>query len=128
MRQMQRLNAATEAESQMTATATAPVTTRTVEEIQADYARERAEFDRLHRENEKYNEQRRVKMARRDKLESEWKRQNPGEPFDPEAYVPPAYIPDPNSPVQAEYHAKHYTLARLEQELAVARKRDTGLI
>ena len=129
LRLMQRTNAANEAEANMSANAPAvPVSTRSVDEINAEIARERAEFNQLLKENDAYQDQRRIKLLRREKLEAAWKAQNPGVPFDAESFIPPAYVPSADSPVQGKFHAKHYTLARLEQELMVARKRDTGLI
>jgi hypothetical protein len=106
----------------MAESATVAKPKRPVAEIQRDLEKARAKHKELHPQVERdtkkgnaHNERIAAKMA-------EWKKLHPDEPFDEDDAgfdaTPYAF----NAAIQAEFHAIHYKIAQLEDELAVATK------
>lgn len=100
--------------SEKTTDAKAPA--RTIEAVDADIARERAKLAEQLKARDAYEATRHRAMARRERLADTWKRENPGEPFDPSIYSPPADIPPSDTPLHRECHMQHYVIGRLEKE------------
>ena len=94
---------------------------RTMETIQIELDAARAECQKLRTIDEAHQTARNAAIRRRDRLESQWRKENPGEPFDASVYGDRAVVPSPQSSVSDRYHAIHYVIAKLESDLISVR-------
>ena len=90
--------------------------------IQAELDAANAELRRLQKIVEEQNGKHLRAKMRREKLEAEWKKDNPGEPFDPTLYNPPAVVPSTDTTEARQFHRSHYDVARLQNELEESKR------
>lgn len=93
---------------------------RPIHAIQADLDRCMAKFRELEAVNRDHTTKRTRMLLYRKKMEAQHAAKDTGMPFDPNDYQPPAHVPPEDSPVQAEFHALHYTIDKLKNEMTAA--------
>ena len=81
----------------------------------------KADFVGMEAKNRDYDQARHRALVRLAKLEKDWKRDNPDDPFDPTAYAPPAIVPPPDSEHGRRFWLQHYRIAALAKELDEAK-------
>lgn len=90
---------------------------RDVSVIEDELTAAKADFIGMEAKNRDYDQARHRALVRVAKLEKDWKRDNPDDPFDPTAYAPPALVPPLGSDQGRRFHRQHYRIAALVKEL-----------
>lgn len=96
-------------------------THRPIPDIEGDLAAAEDKISKQRKHCEEHELRRRNALARRERLEGAWRKENPNEPFDPSLYSPPANVPPQDTPEARAYHQQAYVIAALRKELEEAK-------